>query len=350
MVNELDFQGVRSKSRTSRTGRHYGSARFTRGALYASLKNVQYVGQVSHKGQLYKGQHDPILDREMFDAAQRQLEAGRVERRLGDGSPDPSLLAGLFWDGHDRRMSPSHSMKQSRRYRYYVSRTDSLETSEHPIWRVSAPDVETAVVDILAKQLKLAADAIDSTGTCDAHVIELIHRNVAQAIHQLRNSCGRARRELIASIIERVLITEDRLRVAARFQSVDAAFTNEPTVADVAINCLRSRKMLRLIIPPKGEGDGRYRNPALIKLITQAVAARDALDNTFSDDFDDIAAAIGQGREHSLDLLRVGYLAPDIIAAILDGRQPPALTRSKLLRAASVPLCWQKDRVALGFA
>jgi hypothetical protein len=61
LTNELDFHGVRSKSRTSRTGKPYGSARFTRGALYALLKNVQYVGQVSTKANSTKASTTPLL-------------------------------------------------------------------------------------------------------------------------------------------------------------------------------------------------------------------------------------------------------------------------------------------------
>jgi hypothetical protein len=63
-----------------------------------------------------------------------------------------------------------------------------------------------------------------------------------------------------------------------------------------------------------------WRRSALIKLVTQAAAAREALADCKSDDFDVVADAIGYGREHAADLLRIGYLAPDIISTILDGR------------------------------
>nr|WP_294812210.1 hypothetical protein [uncultured Sphingomonas sp.] len=46
--------------------------------------------------------------------------------------------------------------------------------------------------------------------------------------------------------------------------------------------------------------------------------------------------------------LRLNYLAPDIIAAIIDGRQPPDLTRRKLLNT-SIPMDWVQQRVLLGF-
>ena len=47
-------------------------------------------------------------------------------------------------------------------------------------------------------------------------------------------------------------------------------------------------------------------------------------------------------------LLRLNYLAPDIIAAILDGTQPAALTGSRLM-ATDLPMDWSLQRRLLGF-
>lgn len=58
---------------------------------------------------------------------------------------------------------------------------------------------------------------------------------------------------------------------------------------------------------------------------------------------------MGYGREHAADLLKVGFLAPDIITAILDGPQPENLTRTKLIRWPALPLDWVAQREALGF-
>jgi site-specific DNA recombinase len=54
-------------------------------------------------------------------------------------------------------------------------------------------------------------------------------------------------------------------------------------------------------------------------------------------------AAIGR-------VLRLRFLAPDIVTAILDGRQPVELTSRTLLRIADLPLDWSGQRQALGLA
>lgn len=56
------------------------------------------------------------------------------------------------------------------------------------------------------------------------------------------------------------------------------------------------------------------------------------------------------GKRHFWQLLRIAWLAPDILAAIMEGRQPPQVTGRKLLRASNILLDWAGQRRVLGFA
>jgi site-specific DNA recombinase len=49
-------------------------------------------------------------------------------------------------------------------------------------------------------------------------------------------------------------------------------------------------------------------------------------------------------------VVRLAFLAPDILAAILGGKQPAGLTANKLMADTRLPLDWQQQRAALGFA
>ena len=49
-------------------------------------------------------------------------------------------------------------------------------------------------------------------------------------------------------------------------------------------------------------------------------------------------------------LVRLAFLAPDIVAAILAGKQPPGLAANKLMADTRLPLDWRDQRAALGFA
>lgn len=57
----------------------------------------------------------------------------------------------------------------------------------------------------------------------------------------------------------------------------------------------------------------------------------------------------GYSKRHLWQLLRVGWLAPDINVAITEGRQPSTLTGRRLLRATDVPLSWDEQRRYFGF-
>ena len=48
--------------------------------------------------------------------------------------------------------------------------------------------------------------------------------------------------------------------------------------------------------------------------------------------------------------MQLAFLAPDIIEAILEGRQPPHLTAFHLKRVRNLPLSWAEQRKMLGFA
>ena len=126
-------------------GRLTGGQHFSRGALYLTLQNRIYRGEILHQGTAYPGQHEAILDLELWQIVQDKLTANRRERSLAVGAEAPSLLAGLIVDSDGNRMTPTHATKKVKRYRYYVSAP--LLAGEG--LRVSAGDIEALVLDRL---------------------------------------------------------------------------------------------------------------------------------------------------------------------------------------------------------
>lgn len=58
---------------------------------------------------------------------------------------------------------------------------------------------------------------------------------------------------------------------------------------------------------------------------------------------------MGLNQRYFSVLVKIGFLAPDIQAAILDGHQPLQLNRQRLARIGNMPSCWQAQRQLLGF-
>jgi hypothetical protein len=102
---------------------------------------------------------------------------------------------------------------------------------------------------------------------------------------------------------------------------------------------------LRLMIAPDGTHGLRKPDAVLLKLLAHAFAARDALLSGKPDPLTSNYSPLHQNR-----LARLSYLAPDIVSAIIEGRQPPALSGRRLLRAADLPFDWQGQRALLRFA
>src|SRR6202140_5318199 len=105
--DELQVQGVVSKQWTSSSGRSWGGKPIARGALYLMLQNRIYHGEIVHKDKHYPGEHEAIIDPQLWDAVLARLAANAVERSAGGRAKHPSLLAGLLVDAQGNRMTPT---------------------------------------------------------------------------------------------------------------------------------------------------------------------------------------------------------------------------------------------------
>ena len=138
--------GLRTKSRANKDGQP-----FTRGHLYKLLGNPLYIGEVRHGSVTYPGEHDPIIDRDLWDRVQIRLKANAVERKNMTGR-SASLLTGLVFTESGQRLIPTHASKRGRRYRYYATRKDdrTLERDETVI-RLPASELDATVLDALVR-------------------------------------------------------------------------------------------------------------------------------------------------------------------------------------------------------
>lgn len=99
-----------------------GGKPFSRGHLYKLLSNPIYIGRVRHKDEVHEGQHDAIIEIELWDAVQQTVADNTSKRRRSINIASNSLLTGLLYDPNDQRLTPVHSKKPNgRRYRYYIS-------------------------------------------------------------------------------------------------------------------------------------------------------------------------------------------------------------------------------------
>ena len=77
-----------------------------------------------------------------------------------------------------------------------------------------------------------------------------------------------------------------------------------------------------------GDGDERTADPSLVRLIVRAHRLARRLAENPGWTLGDVASRESLGGPYAARLIRLNYLAPNIVAAILDGKQPVDLTAS----------------------
>jgi len=346
LAETLRRQGIVSKQRIGRNGERKGGVPFTRGALHHLLSNRTYVGEVVHKGKIYPGEHEAIVDRKLFDAVQERL-AARTNAPLEPGRRGTvSLLAGMIHDGLDRPMTPIHTRNHGKRYRYYASHRG--DGSKAPALRLPAGDLDHAVRSALHAFLSDAQQIsqLDIDPTQHANLIAsfgaLAHSLDGMAIAELRKLLQRA--ELRVTVSRDAVTAQFELAALAAWVGVEIdehRIINLPIAASQATWGHEPR--LRLD-PPSG---APANDPNLVQLIARGFAARDQL---LAMTQDDVRAMPATQLRHLERIARLAYLAPDIVKAILDGRQPRQVTARFLSRLGALPLAWSDQRKMLGFA
>jgi site-specific DNA recombinase len=148
-VRELRKRGWSPKRWTTKKGVERAGAPFTKTSLYRFLTNVIYAGKVNHKGTIYPGEHEAIVDEATFQKVQACLHSngrgggGAVRNKHG------ALLKGLL---HcipcESSMIHVYTARKGKRYRYYVcTRAQKEGWDTCPTKSVPAVEIESFLVE-----------------------------------------------------------------------------------------------------------------------------------------------------------------------------------------------------------
>jgi hypothetical protein len=356
---ELDRLGIVSKRREGAGGRLAGGNRFARGALYLMLQNRIYRGEIVHQSAAYPGQHEAIIDPELWQIVQDKLASSRQECSFAVGAEAPSLLAGLIVDADGNPLSPTHATKKAKRYRYYVS--VALLAGDRPKapkgTRVPAGDIEALVLDRLRALFASRTDVGDALAPfdLDAHSLDAALRDASALSTRWLTAPPIEMRSLVRDIVEQVLISPHRIdirlnraKIAAALQArVQGEPDLDPVILSIEAELRRAGKGKRLIIA--NDGDAQI-NQGILALIKEAFAIRNQLLSGSDDSIEAMSARLGMNKGRLSSLVRLSYLAPEIVSALVAGRHPVELTPTRLLRLSKdLPHDWQEQRGFLGF-
>lgn len=175
LVAELLASGVRNKR-----GRP-----IDKGFAYKLFRNRLYIGEAVHKGVAHPGEHAAIVADEVWGRVQAVLKESPRKRSATTRAQTPALLKGILFGPTGHAMTPTHTRRGGKLYRYYVSTVVMKQGRDAcPVGRVPAGEIERAVIDQLRTILRSpeivartsrAAKAIDRT-IGEAEVRDALHR------------------------------------------------------------------------------------------------------------------------------------------------------------------------------
>lgn len=312
LAAKLNSSGRKPKPRQLTNGKTIQANCYRVGPLAHLLRNRFYIGEIVYRGEVHQGEHEPILDRDLFETVQAKLRDQTVARKLARRQ-SAHLLTGKLFDDRGNLMSPTHANRKGVRYRYYTSQAllQGRKADAGSIARVAAEDVERLALETL----------IAEHGPADSL----------------------SPRELVDSHLARAMIRRDAIEI------VLLAPTGEPESGAPAI--IRSVPFAPPGLPRKGVLHRPHATPGLTdtdRIIVLTAIARsrawvEAVLRDPAETFDSIAARQSRSARYIKLLAPLAYVSPRLVEALAQGRPVAGLTMTSL--AKSLPLSWARQEL-----
>lgn len=299
LERELQTSGIVSKVHNTLTGNQLGGLSISRGALFRLLRNSLYIGKIVHKAVAHDGGHPPIVTPKLFEAVQILVNNNARRSCSARTRAAAHLLTGRLFNASGQPMSPTFSHGASGKiYRYYVSaplqQGGKAGSQGVGIHRVNADTIErfvSAAIDRL-----LGDDPLHLVSRIEAHLCHL----VLVIPRKLRSLVvARLAVDEIADPDGEQLLIRVPVAMAGRggHTAIEKPARHHPVKRD--LNLIKALRNAHNLITRD-----RFGHPTINQPLTK----------------------------YQRRLVRLAFLAPDIQAAILRGRQPSGLSLEHLMR------------------
>ena len=313
LMRELKRDGIHSKLRIGKDGKRRGGNPMSRGALYPLLKNRIYIGEITHNGESYPGQHDGIVNRNLFDAVQTRLT--EQQRSQGRRGARTSLLAGKLFDSEGIPISPSHTKKGNKRYRYYVSQRAMYGEKRETIARWPAARLEEFLSGAISEHLSGANSPVQSS-------------TQASMVQDPETASKEALLEMISSVVLSESTCElslNQTELASRFALIPDPILTWSVTLEVS-TCQHGRKQIG---KPHNSTEP---NQAHVRALLNAYVWRQRVLKGMR--ISEIAETDNTDPRHIKRTLNLSYLCPNLKDSILNGRTTNYPSLESLLRVS----------------
>ncbi len=331
---ECEARNIRSKLRLQYHSRLRGGSIFSNGQLHHLLTNPIYIGKIKHKDKIYDGQHDAIIGMELWEHVQNKLQAASTRKRGQSKDPQQAhyaWLKGKLFDETGNHLTSTHTKKNSRITRYYISNR-LLKGKDPSGWRLPAKVIEENTA-------KLTREFIGKLAQ------QLITDNVPQLLALQKNTAELQSQpdEMLIEFIDRIHLHPSQIelqfnikKMTKTLQIDNTNFTDDDFKYTAPLTIKKRGVEQKLII---GEQLPQI-DETLIKSIRQAHRWLEQIKSGKT------SIAIAQAENKSDSFIRkrlpLALLSPNIQKAIIKGEQPIELTSKKLI-ATNIPAIWAEQ-------
>ena len=192
----------------------------------------------------------------------------------------------------------------------------------------------------------------------DVQKLKFVFGQAKKAANIVESGAAGEKQRLLQMLVSRIQLQEDAIDICIEPSALLESSDSEPTIptekSAVILTCgtvrVRRGHEIRLIMPPANDtAIPTNRDQKLVTLVADARAAAKLVLSNSDKSVAKLAEENGKCRTRLARLAALSCIAPGIITAIVEGRQPPSLDARALL-SAELPLDWQGQRVALGFS
>ena len=266
---------------------------------------------------------------------------------------EQSLLTGMLYDDKDNRFTPAHTNKKGQRYRYYVSQAVIKNPGKGiagPV-RVPAQEIEHLVVSQLTSLLQSPQKLLDLLGTAQTE-------QIVTASREWKNASSEKIQAFLKSTVTRVVVHERNVQISLSkhalhdtllgAQDIDPPTeqgSSDSITLEARAQLARHGGEMRLQLSPDDPGSKSRPDASLLRAIARA---HDWVDRMLRGDTANqrsIAAETGHDERYVSRILPLAFLAPDMIEAILEGKQMPCLSLDANLR--NISMDWSQQRATL---
>jgi DNA invertase Pin-like site-specific DNA recombinase len=341
LQQHLVAQSILSPRRVTSTGKPFGGGPFTRGQLYLLLKCRIYIGEIPHKELAYPGQHDAIVDRQLWDEVQALLAVKLPRGKRAGYTRTSHPLAGKVTDAAGRSLTLTHTTRGQVRYWYFVAQNTA---PGEPGMRIAAGELEAATAARLAEMFDDPL-ALASTSGLEVHAAQFgVLSNKCEAIAAELRSRSRGP---LSQLVQSVAVGERRLEIScdasviAELLDVTREEDAPPALPLTAhVRLAKSGRVMRLI---QSDGATIAKQPltSLIKPILQARRWWGEL--LAGDDVTAIAKREGVCTSYVSRIVRLAFLSPRVVEAVLGGNQRVGVDRAMLTAPGALPSSWAEQ-------